>query len=142
MAKKIMGGALAALLFGLILVMGQGPDVRAGDPPAVFQDGRSFTDGWVRTVFADRDRPVSAFNHDQHTGYPMASDCSVCHHLYKDGKKVDGESSEDQACSSCHKEQAQGNQPRILSAYHNLCKKCHETEKKGPLTCGECHTRG
>jgi hypothetical protein len=64
-----------------------------------------------------------------------------CHHVYQDGKLVEGESSEDQACADCHTLKAQGSQPGLRMAYHRQCKECHVEKKKGPVACGECHVK-
>lgn len=90
-------------------------------------------------AFGTLERPVSAFDHDAHG--EIVGDCSVCHHVYDNGKKVEGESSEDQACSDCHGLKAEGNQPGLRTAYHQQCKQCHVDQKKGPVACGECHVK-
>ena len=92
-------------------------------------------------AFGKLERPVSVFDHDTHNEKAQAEDCSICHHVYENGKKVEGESSEGQACSECHKLKAQGNQPGLRMAYHQQCKKCHVEAKKGPVACGECHVK-
>ncbi|NLW81849.1 MAG: cytochrome c3 family protein [Desulfovibrionales bacterium] len=92
-------------------------------------------------AFGKLERPVSVFDHDTHNEKAQAEDCSLCHHVYKDGKKVEGESSEGQACSECHTLKAQGTQPGLRMAYHQQCKKCHIDQKKGPVACGECHVK-
>ena len=93
-------------------------------------------------AFSTLERPVSQSDHDTHMEYPeIDEDCSVCHHVYEDGKLVEGESSEDQACSDCHTIKAQGSQPGLRTAYHDQCKGCHIDMKKGPVACGECHVR-
>ena len=92
-------------------------------------------------AFGTLERPISAFDHDTHNEKAEIEDCAVCHHVYKDGKLVEGESSEDQACSECHTLKAQGAQPGLRMAYHRQCKECHVEKKKGPVACGECHVK-
>ena len=92
-------------------------------------------------AFGTLERPVSVFDHDTHNEKAEIEDCAACHHVYKDGKLVEGESSEDQACSECHTLKAQGSQPGLRMAYHRQCKECHVEKKKGPVACGECHVK-
>lgn len=93
-------------------------------------------------ALGERQRPVSAFDHDAHMEYEvMDGECYLCHHLYEDGKLVPEESSDGQYCSECHGLQAEGRTPGLVEAYHRKCKSCHEAEKKGPLACGQCHIR-
>ncbi|PKN41964.1 MAG: acidic cytochrome c3 [Deltaproteobacteria bacterium HGW-Deltaproteobacteria-18] len=92
-------------------------------------------------AFGKMERPVSAFDHDDHNDKAALEDCSVCHHVYEDGKLVEGESSEDQGCADCHTLKAQGSQPGLMMAYHKQCKSCHIESKKGPVACGECHVK-
>ncbi|MFW5487316.1 MAG: acidic tetraheme cytochrome c3 TmcA [Desulfovibrio sp.] len=92
-------------------------------------------------AFGTLQRPASLFNHDQHM--ELAEDnCTVCHHVYKDGKLVEGESSEDVPCSECHKLQpTKDNSMPLQKAYHKNCISCHEAKGKGPVMCGQCHTK-
>ncbi len=83
-------------------------------------------------------RPDVPFNHDAHNTKAGIDDCSTCHHVYKNGKKVAGESSEDEQCSQCHLGKAKDSMT-LAQTYHALCKGCHMKEKKGPVTCAECH---
>lgn len=92
-------------------------------------------------AFEHRQRPPAVFVHDKHNEEAEIDECSVCHHVYRDGKKVEDESSEDMDCSECHKV-AGGSQARsLMEAYHDLCKDCHRSRKVGPVTCGECHQK-
>jgi len=93
-------------------------------------------------------RPRVVFDHDTHNEKAHLDDCSICHHVYKNGKLVEGESSEDQKCSSCHKinpEENEGhtgqeeNEVSLREAYHKRCIGCHLKRKKGPIMCNECH---
>jgi hypothetical protein len=92
-------------------------------------------------VFPDRRRPISLFSHDGHMEYDSIEDCYVCHHVYEDGKLIEGESSDGTACGECHELNPSGNPVDRLSAYHKRCKGCHEKQRSGPITCGECHKR-
>jgi hypothetical protein len=82
-------------------------------------------------------RAAVPFDHDEHNAKAGIEDCSVCHHLYKNGKKVAG-SSEDTQCSECHLAKGKGSMD-LIKAYHDLCKGCHMEKKTGPVTCAECH---
>lgn len=92
-------------------------------------------------AFGKLERPVSVFDHDDHNEKAALDDCAICHHVYEDGKLVEGVSSEDQLCADCHTLEAQGSQPGLMMAYHQQCKNCHIKEKKGPVACGECHVK-
>jgi len=91
--------------------------------------------------FHPRQRPGVIFDHDAHNEKAGIEDCNVCHHVYRDGKLVPDESSEDQKCSDCHKQKSSDGSTPLMKAYHERCKGCHVKEKKGPITCGECHKR-
>jgi hypothetical protein len=91
------------------------------------------------SVFKDPERPSALFRHDEHNENADLEDCSECHHIYEDGKKVEDESSEDQYCSDCHALKASGSIPALMKAFHMNCKGCHVEQKQGPVTCGECH---
>jgi hypothetical protein len=87
-------------------------------------------------------RPVSVpsvFEHDIHNETAGLDDCSVCHHLYEDGKLIEDESSEDQACSECHMIDGSGGNPSLRRAFHLNCKGCHLSERAGPIMCAQCH---
>lgn len=94
-----------------------------------------------RGDFAHPQRPAAVFRHEAHNEKAGLEDCSVCHHLYEDGKLVPDESSEDQNCSDCHPLKSSKTTPGLRKAFHTLCISCHKKEKKGPLLCGECHLR-
>lgn len=91
--------------------------------------------------FQPRQRPGVIFDHDAHNEKAGIEDCNVCHHVYRDGKLVPDESSEDLKCSDCHKQKSSDGGTPLMKAYHERCKGCHVKEKKGPITCGECHKR-
>jgi hypothetical protein len=93
------------------------------------------------SFFEHAQRPAALFEHDLHNELAeLEADCAVCHHLYEDGKLVEGESSEDSFCSDCHGlKKTPDNSVSLRAAYHKRCKDCHINEKKGPVMCGECH---
>jgi len=93
------------------------------------------------SVFDNPQRVSSLFKHDEHNEAAGVEDCSECHHVYKDGKKVEDESSEDSSCSDCHGNEASGNTPALRKAFHTNCKGCHLAVGKGPIMCGECHKK-
>nr|HID58488.1 acidic cytochrome c3 [Desulfobacterales bacterium] len=99
------------------------------------------------SAFKDnRQRPPALFPHDEHNEKARIEECSVCHHVYQDGKRLPEESSEGQECSECHKLKRQDNVRPLMKAYHDMCRGCHqkrkvEAKKLGPVTCGECHPR-
>ena len=89
--------------------------------------------------FVSPQRARALFNHDEHNDAAEIEDCSVCHHLYEDGKLVEDESSEDQRCSECHELRSSGGQPSLMNAFHLRCQGCHQVREAGPVMCGECH---
>jgi hypothetical protein len=87
-------------------------------------------------------RSAAPFFHDEHNEKAGLDDCSECHHIYdENGVKSEDESSEDQACSDCHEANDKGRQPGLRKAFHLNCKGCHVSVGKGPVVCGECHTK-
>ena len=92
-------------------------------------------------IFENPKRPPAVFEHDQHNELAAIEECSVCHHLYEDGKLIEDESSEDQGCADCHELQDDGRKPGLVEAFHTNCKSCHREKNKGPLMCGQCHVR-
>ncbi len=96
----------------------------------------------IEPAFEQRERPGALFNHDAHMEYDGVEDCFTCHHLYEDGQLVEGESSDDQLCSDCHKVRPDNGGTRLMTAFHRMCESCHDEQKKGPVSCGECHVRG
>ena len=92
-------------------------------------------------AFGKGERPAAVFAHEDHNEKAEIEECNVCHHVYKDGEKVEDESSEDQRCSDCHQLKAQGRMPALMRAFHTNCKGCHLEKNAGPVMCGECHRR-
>nr|WP_319493139.1 cytochrome c3 family protein [uncultured Desulfobacter sp.] len=94
------------------------------------------------SAFERLKRPAAVFDHDVHNEAAQIDDCSVCHHVWKDGKLVSGQSSEDTPCSDCHGLVAGPDNPMPLAnAFHVQCRSCHVIKGKGPLLCGECHKK-
>ena len=91
------------------------------------------------TAFKTKMRPDTVFMHDKHNEKAQIDDCGTCHHVYEDGVKVEGETSEDLKCSGCHK--IKENPVLLVSKYHLRCKGCHEDKKAGPVMCSECHVK-
>ena len=101
-------------------------------------EGRSVLDD---DTFHKKQRAPAVFGHDEHMEMDAVEDCYVCHHLYENGKLVEGESSDDQRCSECHRPDPGDGSVDLMSAYHRRCKGCHEQTRQGPLACGECHIK-
>jgi hypothetical protein len=91
------------------------------------------------SAFKVKMRPNAVFFHDDHNKKADIDDCATCHHVYKDGVKVEDETSEDKECSECHK--IKGDPTPLVAKYHIRCKGCHEEKKAGPIMCSECHVR-
>ncbi|MCP4693769.1 MAG: cytochrome c3 family protein [Desulfobacterales bacterium] len=103
-----------------------------------------------RKIFDDPERPSAAFAHDAHNEAAELEECGECHHVYdEEGERgeegrlplVEDEDSSDQQCAECHEFEASGPKPGLMKAFHLNCKGCHVKNKKGPITCGECHVR-
>lgn len=93
-------------------------------------------------AFENPQRPPVVFNHDSHNQKAQLYDCSICHHVYKNGERVPRAMSVGQKCSDCH--QVKGNNENkigLMNAYHKQCIECHQTKNKGPMACGECHVK-
>ncbi|WP_320171027.1 acidic tetraheme cytochrome c3 TmcA [Maridesulfovibrio sp.] len=93
-------------------------------------------------AFEPHQRPAAVFVHDAHNEKAGIEDCSLCHHVWEDGKIVEGESSEDQKCSDCHAVKPEAGKTGLRNAYHKLCTGCHVKEDKGPVSCAGCHPDG
>jgi hypothetical protein len=128
MKKWLMGGFVTVLF---IIVM--------------FSGGSGFSQENIKAVddsaFAERIRPKVAFFHDDHNEKAGIDDCSKCHHVYDGAKVVEDESSEDKECSACHVNEQGENLQGLAATYHLRCKGCHMENKKGPVTCSECHMK-
>ncbi len=86
-------------------------------------------------------RPSVCFIHDDHNDTAGIDDCTVCHHVYEDGKLLEDESSEDSSCSECHYDNNDAKQLGLVVKFHKRCRGCHLDQKTGPITCGGCHTK-
>ena len=93
------------------------------------------------SVFEKPSRAPAAFRHDEHNEAAGIEECNKCHHVYKDGIKLEDESSEDQRCAECHNLKISGKIPALRNAYHLNCRGCHKKKQKGPVMCGECHIK-
>jgi hypothetical protein len=126
MMKKGILLLIAPLLVGVLLI------------PAFSQEDMEVVDN---EGFTKKQRPPAVFRHDEHNEMAEIDECSECHHIYENGKKLEDESSEDQSCSECHDEEGSGDQLSLRKAFHTNCKGCHLQNKKGPIMCGQCHVR-
>lgn len=124
--KKGIFLLIAPLLVGVLLL------------PAFSQEDMEVVDN---EGFSQKQRPPAVFRHEEHNEKASIEECSECHHIYEDGKKLEDESSEDQSCSECHDEEGSGDQLGLRKAFHTNCKGCHLQNKKGPIMCGQCHVR-
>jgi hypothetical protein len=93
------------------------------------------------SAFTDRMRPAVPFNHDDHNDAAGLYDCSICHHVWEDGKRVPGLDSIGMECSDCHLGKEDTTMD-LIRAYHLQCRGCHMEQKAGPILCGECHSGG
>lgn len=123
-----------ALFFGMVIAA----CVLAFVPAYSQEDMVSLKD----EAFGKGERPPAVFFHENHNEKAEIEECSVCHHVYKDGAKVEDESSEDSRCSDCHNVKKGYLTRPLMKAYHDLCQGCHKEKKAGPIMCGECHPRG
>jgi hypothetical protein len=93
------------------------------------------------TAFENPRRSAVPFDHDAHNEAAGLEDCAECHHRFDEsGNKLE-ESSEDYACADCHEPADVGRQPGLMKAFHLNCKGCHLDNRKGPVTCGQCHPK-
>jgi hypothetical protein len=93
------------------------------------------------SAFTSHMRPPVPFNHDKHNETAQIEDCGTCHHVYQDGKRVDGDASAGTLCSDCHTLKKGDNPMSLVRVYHLQCKGCHIEKKTGPVLCSECHPR-
>ncbi len=92
-------------------------------------------------AFVHPEKPKVLFNHDMHNEKAAIETCQTCHHVYKNGRISETESSEDRPCSACHQADHVGRGLTLASAFHKQCRGCHLKQKKGPFACGECHKK-
>ena len=93
------------------------------------------------SAFKTKMRPSVRFEHEQHNETAEIEECSACHHVYEEGKKIEDESSEDRECSECHVKDNPKDTMPLVRVYHLRCKGCHIEKKAGPIMCGECHVQ-
>jgi hypothetical protein len=93
------------------------------------------------SVFKNPQRTRTIFRHNSHNEKARIDDCIECHHVYKDGKRLEDASSEDKHCSDCHDLMDAGRTPSLRKAFHLNCRGCHEKSGKGSVMCGECHLK-
>ncbi|MFP4531377.1 MAG: acidic tetraheme cytochrome c3 TmcA [Desulfobacterales bacterium] len=93
------------------------------------------------SAFDDPMRPPVKFHHDAHNQKAGINECSVCHHMYEDGEKLEYEASIGMECSQCHLSQNDNSKMDLIRAYHLQCRGCHLKEAAGPVFCGECHQK-
>ncbi|WP_432738234.1 acidic tetraheme cytochrome c3 TmcA [Maridesulfovibrio sp. FT414] len=93
-------------------------------------------------AFKHPQRPAALFAHDAHNEKAGLDDCATCHHVWEDGKIVEGQSSEDQKCSDCHAVKPEAGKTGLRNAYHKLCTGCHVKVEEGPVSCAGCHPKG
>lgn len=86
-------------------------------------------------------RPPVAFHHDAHNEKAGIDDCTVCHHVYENGRKLEDSDSVDMECSECHLEKDRNRKIDLIRAYHRRCGGCHMHQQSGPIMCAECHKR-
>lgn len=109
--------------------------------PCIAQEDMRVVD---KSVFVQPVRSPALFEHDVHNDQAELDDCAVCHHLYEDGVRLEGESSEDQQCVECHAEVVDAHSVSSINlrrAYHLRCKGCHLSSNSGPIMCAECHKK-
>lgn len=92
-------------------------------------------------VFEKSERTRAVFRHESHNEKAAITACNECHHVMKDGKKLEDESSEDKQCADCHGLSESASTPSLRKAFHLNCRGCHEKSGKGPVMCGQCHPR-
>ena len=54
------------------------------------------------SVFGNPQRSQAVFRHESHNEKAKIDACNACHHVVKDGIKLEDASSEDKRCSDCH----------------------------------------
>jgi len=123
MKRSILASLLAGCATALLLVV-----------PALSQEDMTHV---PTTGFKTTTRPAARFAHDAHNEKAKLDNCSVCHHGEKDGKRDPSGDSTGTPCADCHTKP--GRTP-LMRAFHKQCMGCHLEQKKGPVTCGDCHT--
>lgn len=86
-------------------------------------------------------QPGVTFDHSRHST-SLVDGCDTCHHTQEG---LTAESDADVVkCSTCHLD-PEGDVPSMRAAslkanpFHVACVNCHREQKKGPVTCKQCH---
>jgi Class III cytochrome C family. len=88
-------------------------------------------------------QPGVTFAHAKH-GTTLVKSCDTCHHKDKGLTKATAKNA--RKCSSCHLNAAAGvpgmrEMSMQKNPFHMVCISCHKTEKKGPVSCKDCHVK-
>lgn len=127
---KRLAAATAALLLSIAWLM----------PVRAQQSLQNLSD----PAFPEHKAIAVPFKHNEHNAKAKLAKCETCHHDFATGTRVaTGKSSTERRCSYCHMAQPAPDDhvPALMTAYHKLCQDCHRAQGKGPLKCGECHTK-
>jgi len=128
MKKRILTAAMCMTAIGIIFA---GITANSQEDMEYIQD----------SAFKRMMRPPASFRHDAHNEKAEIEECNTCHHVFEDGKRVEGESSEDSKCSSCHAPKDGSYPMSLVKTFHARCKGCHEEKKAGPVMCAECDVK-
>ncbi|MFO7838356.1 MAG: cytochrome c3 family protein [Desulfosalsimonadaceae bacterium] len=105
---------------------------------AASQGGISFVQD---SAFENHMRPQVAFDHDAHNQKAEIFECNICHHMYENGKLLEGQASIGMECSACHQKTDKSPPMELISAYHRQCRGCHLRQGAGPFLCSQCHKK-
>jgi hypothetical protein len=120
-----------------LLVVFSGPTAVYPQPEDIFIDHAA--------GYGHKSRPGVSFPHERHMD---AHECLDCHHDYKNGENILGESDLTEngrsLCTRCHIRTAAID---LETAYHRQCMGCHRAVNKIdgealPITCQDCHPKG
>lgn len=128
MKKRTLTASIAIVLVVLVLAV-------------ITASSQEYVKSVQDSAFKSLMRPTVPFAHDEHNEKAAIEECSTCHHVYEDGKRIEGESSEDRECSACHLSEGGSDPMSLVKAYHGRCKGCHDEKKAGPIMCADCHIR-
>jgi Class III cytochrome C family len=94
---------------------------------------------------AAKKQPGVPFPHEKHA-LKLVKSCETCHHTNKGLTLDNADKAKVQKCASCHLD-PKGKVPsmRELSLtknpFHIRCISCHKEQKKGPVSCKDCHVK-
>ena len=135
--RKLLPLCLAGLAAGLWLVpaLAQNSFTEVKDPAQIT--------GLKDPSLGDPESQPVPFMHDAHNAKAGLKNCTVCHHTYKNGKRLPGRASVNQKCSDCHSARpgASDTAPALMTAFHKRCQDCHQAKGKGPTACSQCHKK-